>query len=212
MVYRMSSERTNTAGGKRVRMTRDDRLTQLLEVAWRIVREEGTDTLTLGHLAVRAGVTKPVVYSHFGTRSGLLATLFRKFDARQTELMDAALAGSPPTLADRARVIAASYVDCVLSQGRELPGVVAALEGSPEMERIKREFQAAFMEKCRLLLAPFAESGDIRPAGLWGMLGAAQSLSYAAATGALPPEQAVTELDRVIRMMVDAESGKAADS
>ena len=188
---------------KRVRMARGDRLTQLLDLAWRIVREEGTDALTLGHLAERAGVTKPVVYSHFGTRAGLLATLFRRFDARQTELMDAALEGSKPTLADRANVIAASYVDCVLSQGRELPGVVAALEGSPEMERIKREFYTAFLEKCRILLAPFAPSGDISPAGLWSMLGAAQSLSYAAAGGAVTRADAITELDRAIRAMVE---------
>jgi len=188
---------------KRVRMARGDRLTQLLDLAWRIVREEGTDALTLGHLAERAGVTKPVVYSHFGTRAGLLATLFRRFDARQTELMDAALEGSKPTLADRANVIAASYVDCVLSQGRELPGVVAALEGSPEMERIKREFYTAFLEKCRVLLAPFAPSGDISPAGLWSMLGAAQSLSHAAAGGAVTRADAITELDRAIRAMVE---------
>ncbi|WP_447727078.1 TetR/AcrR family transcriptional regulator [Sphingomonas koreensis] len=200
----MSSDPATNANDKRVRMTRGDRLTQLLDLAWKIVRAEGTDALTLGHLAEQAGVTKPVVYDHFGTRAGLLATLFRKFDARQTALMDAALKGSKPTLADRAQVIASSYVDCVLSQGRELPGVVAALEGSPEMESIKREFYAAFMEKCRVLLAPFAPSGNISPAGLWSMIGAAQSLSYAAATGALGRELAIAELDRSIRAMVDS--------
>ncbi|WP_343519316.1 TetR/AcrR family transcriptional regulator [Sphingomonas sp.] len=191
------------AGDKRVRMARGDRLTQLLDLAWKIVREEGTDALTLGHLAARAGVTKPVVYSHFGTREGLLATLFRRFDARQTELMDAALERSEPTLADRAHAIASSYVDCVFTQGRELPGVVAALEGSPEMERIKREFHAEFMEKCRVLLAPFAPSGDVSAAGLWSMLGAAQSLSQAAASGAVTRDEAIAELDRSIRAMVE---------
>lgn len=199
----MSRDPSAAGADKRVRMTRDDRLTQLLDLAWRIVREEGTDALTLGHLAERAGVTKPVVYSHFGTRAGLLATLFRNFDARQTALMNAALDDSKPTLADRASVIASSYVDCVLSQGREIPGVVAALEGSPEMESIKREFFAAFMEKCRMLLAPFAPSGDISPAGLWSLIGAAQLLSYAAATGAVPRDEAITELDRTIRAMVE---------
>lgn len=199
----MSSEPVAGAADKRVRMARDDRLTQLLDLAWKIVREEGTDALTLGHLAERAGVTKPVVYSHFGTRAGLLATLFRKFDARQTALMNAALEESPPTLADRAQAIASSYVDCVLSQGRELPGIVAALEGSPEMESIKREFFAAFMEKCRVLLAPFAPSGDISPAGLWSMIGAAQMLSYAATSGSVPRDAAIAELDRTIRAMVE---------
>ena len=190
-------------------MTRDNRRAQLIGVAWAIVREAGADALTLGRLAERAGVAKPVVYDHFGTRAGLLATLYRISDARQTALMDAALDDSPATLAARARVIASAYVDCVLSQGREIPGVVAALEGSPEMERIKRDYHVAFMEKCRGLLAPFAPEGKIAAAGLWGMLGAAQALSYAAATGALPADQAVAELERTIVAMVTAAPGES---
>jgi AcrR family transcriptional regulator len=187
-------------------MTRGDRSTQLIAAAWAIAREEGTDALTLGHLAKRAGVTKPVVYDHFGTRAGLLAELYRAFDARQTALMDAALAGSPPTLAARAQVIAATYVDCVLSQGREIPSIVAALEGSPELERIKSEYRAVFLEKCRLLFAPFASGRDIAPSALWSMLGAAQSLSYATVTGAVAREEAVAELVRAIHAMTESQA------
>jgi len=40
---------------------------QLLAIALVIVREEGADRLTLGHLAARAGVSKPITYEHFGT-------------------------------------------------------------------------------------------------------------------------------------------------
>lgn len=39
---------------------------------------------------------------HPGTRPGLLVALYREFDARQTAVMDAALAASQPSLADRA--------------------------------------------------------------------------------------------------------------
>ncbi|MCO3771117.1 helix-turn-helix transcriptional regulator, partial [Pseudomonas aeruginosa] len=60
----------------RRRLSRDERQRQLLEVAWRLVREEGTEALTLGRLAEQAGVTKPVVYDHFGTRARLLAALY----------------------------------------------------------------------------------------------------------------------------------------
>ncbi|MFX7784696.1 TetR/AcrR family transcriptional regulator, partial [Acinetobacter baumannii] len=84
---------------------------------------------------------KPVVYDHFGTRGGLLAALYQEFDARQTALMDAALPASDPTLAGIATVIASSYVDCVRRQGREIPGVIAALASSPELEKIKRDYE-----------------------------------------------------------------------
>jgi AcrR family transcriptional regulator len=186
----------------RRRLAREERHRQLLDVAWRLIREEGTEALTLGRLAEQSAVTKPVVYDHFGTRSGLLAALYREFDARQNSLMDAALQASEPTLAGRAAVIASSYVDCVLLQGREIPGVIAALAGSPELEKIKRDYETAFIEKCRIALAPFAGTGAVTSAGLWAMLGAAEALSYAAATAEITAAQARDELFEAIVAMV----------
>ena len=188
---------------RRRRLSREERQRQLLDVAWRLIREEGTEALTLGRLAEQAGVTKPVVYDHFSTRPGLLAALYKEFDARQTALMDTALQTSDPTLLSTATVIASSYVDCVLLQGREIPGVIAALASSPELEKIKREYEAVFMNKCRMALAPFARAGVIAPAGLRAMLGAAEALSHAAATGEITPEQAQDELFETIVAMVD---------
>lgn len=186
----------------RRRLSREERYRQLLDMAWRLVREEGTDALTLGRLAEASDVAKPVVYDHFGTRPGLLAALYQEFDARQIALMESALEASEATLAGRAVVIASSYVDCVLLQGREIPGVIAALASSPELEKVKRESEAAFMEKCRIVLAPFAKGGAIASAGLWAMLGAAEALSYAAATGEITAVQAKDELFEIIVAMV----------
>lgn len=187
----------------RRRLTRDDRYRQLLDEAWKLVRKEGSDALTLGRLAEAAGVTKPVVYDHFGTRAGLLLALYEEFDARQTALMDAALAQSKATLADRAAVIATSYVECVLEQGRELPGVIAALAGSPELEKVRREWEVQFMAKCRNLLAPFAGKGGIATPGLRAMLGAAEALSYAAANREITAAQAQDELSAIVVAMVE---------
>ncbi|RCS22747.1 TetR/AcrR family transcriptional regulator [Phyllobacterium salinisoli] len=186
----------------RRRLSREDRHRQLLDVAWRLAREEGTEALTLGRLAEQADITKPVVYDHFGTRAGLLLALYQEFDARQTAIMNAALEASQPTLPSRAAVIASSYVDCVLHQGREIPGVIAALAGSPELEKTKRRYEAVFIEKCRILLTPFTGTGAINAAGLWGMLGAAEALSCAAAAGDITAEQAKDELFETIVAMV----------
>lgn len=163
---------------------------------------EGTDALTLGYLAERAGVTKPVVYDHFNTRSGLLAALYKDFDARQTTLMDAALARCEPSLTSTASVIATVYVDCVVTQGNEISGGIAALAGSPELEQIKREYEAIFFDKCRAALSPFAVPGEIAAAGLRAMLGAAEALSAAAANQELSTVQAQEELFEIIVGMV----------
>ena len=197
-----SAETTDFKPQPRRRLSRQDRHRQLVDVAWQVVRKEGTEALTLPRLAERANIAKPVVYDHFGTRSGLLTVLYQDFDTRQTEIMDAAFQASEPTLEGRASVIASSYVDCVLLQGREIPGVIAALAGSPELEEIKREYQAAFLEKCRAMLAPFAVAGTIAPAGLRAMLGAAEGLSYASATGEITAAQAKAELYETIVAMV----------
>lgn len=174
------------------------------------MRDEGSDALTLGHIADRAGVTKPVVYDHFGTREGLLAALYREFDGRQNLLIDAAIAASKDRLADRAGVIADTYVDCVLAQGRELPGVIAALAGSPELEQLKREGEAIIMDKYHAALAPFSATGTITPAGLRAILGAAEALSYAAASGEITAAQAKEELRAAIITTVQRQTAASA--
>ncbi len=191
------------ADSPRRRLSRDERLCQLLDVSWQLINTEGTDALTLGRLADAAGVTKPVVYDHFGTRNGLLAALYQDFDLRQTAVMDAAIAASNPTLKDKADVIASSYVECVLTQGREIPGVLAALGGSPELAAVKRQYQKAFLEKCQTILAPYAGSQGVSLASLWAMLGAADALSQAAVTGDISEQQARDELQETILAMVN---------
>ncbi|TWI50506.1 TetR family transcriptional regulator [Pseudomonas duriflava] len=186
----------------RRRLTRDERYRQLLEVAWQLVRDEGTEALTLGRLAEQSGVTKPVVYDHFSTRSGLLAALYKDFDKRQTMLMDAALEASEPTLHSKASVIASSYIDCVLTQGREIPGVIAALASSPELEKTKREYEALFLNKCRKLFQPFLGAGYLSPASLRAMLGSAEALSNAATSGEITADEAKNELLELIIAMV----------
>lgn len=199
----MAPPGSDAAPTKRLRLSREERLRQLLDVAWQLIRKDGADALTLPRLAQDAGVAKPVVYDHFGTRNGLLAALYQDFDVRQTAVIDAALAHSAPTLGGKATVIASSYVDCVLTQGHEIPGVLAALAGAPELERIKREYQLAFIEKCRQALAPFTGSQGIAAAGFWAMLGAADALSNAAALGEVTPQEAQKELFETIVAMVE---------
>ncbi len=186
----------------RHRLSREERYMQLIETAWKIIREEGTDALTLGQLAEQSGVTKPVVYNHFGTRSGLFAALYQAFDAQQVALMDAALQASESTLISKANIVASSYIDCVLNQGREIPGVIAALASSPELEKIKFEYQKSFINKCHTLFTPFSKH-PISLASLWAMLGAAETLSYAAVINVITATEAKEELLAIILAMVD---------
>ncbi|AKL15153.1 TPA: TetR/AcrR family transcriptional regulator [Kluyvera intermedia] len=186
----------------RQRLSRQERYTQLIEVAWQIIREEGTEALTLGHLAERAGITKPVVYDHFTSRSGLFAALYREYDLRSTARMDEQIRQTAPVLEKLATVIADAYIECVLLSGREMPSVIAALSGTPELEQLRQEYATAFTEKCGALFAPFCNGNPLPTSALWAMLGAAEGLSWAVVIGKISAQQAKDELMQVIVTMV----------
>lgn len=190
------------AAPARQRLPRGQRTRQLLDVAWALISDEGSDALSLGRLADAAGVTKPVAYDHFGTRNGLLAALYEDYDVRQTMVFDAAVDAARATLQDKARVVADSYVACVLTQGREVSAVVAALGGSAELLEVKRRYQQAFIEKCEGIFAPFAGRDGVPSAGMWAVLGAADTLSQAAVDGDISEAQAKDELRSVILSVV----------
>lgn len=58
-------------------MTRDQRRTQLIEVSRRLFAERGT-SVAVEEIAAAAGVTKPVVYEHFGGKEGLYAVVVKQ--------------------------------------------------------------------------------------------------------------------------------------
>jgi AcrR family transcriptional regulator len=147
----------------RKRLSKEERHEQLLSVALELVQREGTDALTLGHLAERAGVSKPIAYEHFETRSGLLVALARHIDRRQMAILKRALERAGPTLQDAARVTGAAYVRCYATVGEEWTAIVAALKGSDEMDA----FETALVDSYVTLLAEtFAPYTDLSAAEL----------------------------------------------
>lgn len=140
------------------RMSKPERREQLLETAMAIVREQGTDALSLGALAERAGVSKPIAYEHFGTRSGLLIALYKRIDERQAETVALDFARTPKRLGDVARLMGASYMSCFRTAGPECHAIFAALKGDEEMERVQQELTAGYVEFYRRLLAPYAKT------------------------------------------------------
>jgi AcrR family transcriptional regulator len=180
----------------RRRLSKAERHAQLLEVARQFIREQGTDELTLGRLAERAGVTKPLVYDHFGDRAGILAELYREFEARQRETLDVALREATPSLPAVASIVAGAYIDCCLVEGRELADVVAALAGSATLSQVRQEAEDAYLARCRTALEPFC--GPIDAAGLHALIGAGDALARNALAGRISPARARGVLTRVI--------------
>ncbi len=60
---------------ERVRMTGPQRREQLLNVGRRLFAEKGFEAVSVEEIAHKAGVSKPVVYEHFGGKEGLYAVV-----------------------------------------------------------------------------------------------------------------------------------------
>ncbi|MFD8461908.1 TetR/AcrR family transcriptional regulator [Streptomyces antimycoticus] len=131
--------RGGSTGATQRRLSKAERRRQLLETALRIVREEGVDRLSLGHLATRAGVSKPVAYDHFGTRTELLIELYRSIDTEQKNQLRTALAPGERSLDETAEVLAAAYVRCFADTSGVWQAVGAALGGSAEKDAVYQE-------------------------------------------------------------------------
>lgn len=184
-------------------MMREDRRAQLVEVALAIVSTDGADGLTLGRLAERAGVSKPVVYDHFESRSAILLSLFRDFDRRQTEKLVAALAEARPTVEDQANAIASCHVRCVLEHGAELSSIGAALTGSPDLAEVRRRSERNYLELCRRAIDSAAGRAVLDEPGAVAFLGAADAVSIAAAEGTIDPRSAERATVRVLLALTE---------
>ena len=58
-----------------MRMTGKQRREQLLDIGRSLFAEKGFDATSVEEIAQRAGVSKPVVYEHFGGKEGLYAVV-----------------------------------------------------------------------------------------------------------------------------------------
>ena len=187
---------TNVAAQPRRRLSRQERRTQLLEVARELIRDAGTDEFTLGRLAERAGVTKPLVYGHFGDRAGVFAELYREFEERQRKTLAAALADAEPDVTVVAGLVAGAYIDCCLAEGRELADVVAALAGFSTLTGIRQEAEDAYLAMYREALEPF--TGPPSLAGLQAVTGAGDALARTALSGRISAAQDRSTLTAVV--------------
>ncbi|WP_210649002.1 TetR/AcrR family transcriptional regulator [Nocardioides sp. SYSU D00065] len=192
-------------------MARSERRAQLLATARELIREDGTDGLTLARLAERAGVTKPLVYDHFGDRAGVLAELYREFEAHQRETLDAALEQGRHDLATVVDLVSGAYLDCCVAEGREMADVVAALSGSVALTSLRQEAEDAYLVMARAALEPLA--GPIPASALRAVVGAGDALARSVLDGDVTATDARRVLARVVSALVgDRDDSRRSDT
>lgn len=96
----------------RVRMSGKERREQLLDVGRSLFAEKGFDATSIEEIAARAGVSKPVVYEHFGGKEGLYAVVVdREMQSLMQRVTSALTGGHPRELVEEAALALLTYIE-----------------------------------------------------------------------------------------------------
>lgn len=145
----------------------EDRRRSLLDAADRVVRREGP-AASVEDIAAEAGVSKPIIYRHFGHKSGLYEALAERYLAELLERLRAALAS---TTDPRQRL--AGTLDTYLGfidEHRQAYRFL--LHGEPSAQPGSRAVQSRFVrrfgDEIAALFAGAVDSPDRPAARAWG--------------------------------------------
>lgn len=104
----MARERSR---GRRRRLPAAERREQLLHVARGVFARRGVDAASIEEIAERAGVSRPIVYGHFGDKSGLFAVVVdREMQQVAARITEALAQGSPRQRFERGLLAFLAYV------------------------------------------------------------------------------------------------------
>ena len=93
-------------------MTGQERRAQLLDVGRRVFAERGYEAASIEEIANRGGVSKPVVYEHFGGKEGLYAVVVdRETQRLLTRITESLVGDNPHVLLQQAADALLSYIE-----------------------------------------------------------------------------------------------------
>jgi AcrR family transcriptional regulator len=127
------SRRTTTPS----RLPAAERREQLLDVTKAMVAERGFHAVSIEAVAREAGVSRPIVYGHFGDLNGLLEALVLRESARALEQLTAVLPGDLTAGDPRALLLAGlrGYLEAVRDDPDTWRLVLMPPEGAPALLR-----------------------------------------------------------------------------
>jgi len=106
------SSSAGTRRARRVRMTGAERREQLLDIGRTLFAERGYEGTSVEEIAAKAGVSKPVVYEHFGGKEGLYAVVVDREMRQLLDMVTGALtAGHPRELLEQAAFALLDYIE-----------------------------------------------------------------------------------------------------
>ena len=152
--------------------------TGILEAAKQVLRDQGYAGLTTRGVAGVAGVSMSQIQYHFGSKEGMVLTLFESMNAQLLERQNAIF--SDPSLSlSQQWDLACDYLDDDLTSGyvRVLHELLAAGLANPEIGRVVRDGIMGWIELLTDLARRAQESygslGPVTPEDIASLVGAA---------------------------------------
>ena len=96
---------------------------ELLDAACAVIRRDGAASASMEAMAAEAGITKPILYRHFGDRAGLVVALGERFSNALMKELGASLAQAD------------AQGDARKALEETIEAFIAFIEGDPEMYR-----------------------------------------------------------------------------
>jgi AcrR family transcriptional regulator len=149
----LATRKRNTERTRR----RERRREELLDVADQVVQRRGPG-VSMDEIAAEAGITKPVLYRHFGDKDGLYEALTNRYVTELSEALKPAVVSPEP----RARL--AATIDAYLSYVEREPERYRFLLHAGEQPRtapLLKEFRDRHIADCA-----FTSVENLRAAGL----------------------------------------------
>jgi AcrR family transcriptional regulator len=149
------------------RLPREQRRAQLLDITKAIVGEDGLHAVSIDRVAREAGVSRPIVYEHFGELGGLLKALLAREGERALRQLEEFMPapGVRGELLDVLLDTLAGYLRAVRSEPVTWRLVLMPPEGAPAFlhDRIARARDAVVEELAALIEGAYARGAGGRP-------------------------------------------------
>lgn len=146
------------------RLSAAERREQLLDATRAVVSERGFHAVSIEAVSREAGVTRPIVYGHFGDLSGLLEALVDREEARAraqlVEVLPGPLVGGDPDETLLAALDA--YLRAVLAEPDTWRLVLMPQEGAPQVlhDRIARGRAAVISQLVASITPGMGQAGE----------------------------------------------------
>jgi len=199
----MNQPETQIETEPRKRLSRPDRRAQMLAVAQTLIEEEGADALTLALVAERAGVSKPMAYDHFQTRTGLLLALLKDADRHYEGIARARIAAAPETVDAIAEIVADAYIACALEAGPAAAALTAAIDANGDARDVGRASRELHATQFAEAFAPvLPNKGPAAHLIFVGLVAAANALCAELTGGRIEERAAAQTLTHLLKTSI----------